>query len=174
MQLSIVVGNPKPRSRTLLVAEAMAERVAHTTGAVVSETIDLIDYAAELFAWPNSGLEALSDSAARSEFLVVASPTYKAAYTGLLKAFLDRYATDGLAGVTALPVMTGGSAAHSMVIDTALRPVLVELGASVPTRGLYFEISQIDRLDVVVDEWAERNSPFLRAAAGLELLRSER
>jgi FMN reductase len=44
-----------------------------------------------------------------------------------------------------------------MAVDTALRPVLVELGASVPSRGLYFEMSQMDRMDEVVDGWAEQN-----------------
>jgi len=31
----------------------------------------------------------------------------KASYTGMLKAFFDRYGNNGLAGVTAVPVMTG-------------------------------------------------------------------
>lgn len=48
--------------------------------------------------------------------VVVAAPTYRAAYTGLLKAFLDRYPSNGLS-VTAFAVMTGASATHSMVID---------------------------------------------------------
>lgn len=164
MELSVVVGNPKPRSRTLTVAEAVAERVAWATGATVARTIDLCDHAHDLFKWPHDGLAALNDAVAGSDFVVFASPTYKAAYTGLLKAFLDRYPNNGLAGVTAIPVMTGASPVHAMSVDTALRPVLVELGASLPTRGLFFVMSQMPMLDAVMDEWAEQN---LKAPATL-------
>ena len=46
--------------------------------------------------------------------MIVASPTYKATYTGLLKLFLDRIAGGALAGVTAVPVMLGGHWRHSL------------------------------------------------------------
>jgi FMN reductase len=157
VELSVLVGNPKPRSRTLAIAEAVAERVAAATGASVARTIDLCDHADDLFKWPDDGIAALNEAVAGSEYLVVASPTYKAAYTGVLKAFLDRYPNNGLAGVTAFPVMTGASLVHAMAIDTQLRPVLVELGASVPTRGLFFEMSHMGELDAVVDTWAQEN-----------------
>jgi FMN reductase len=157
VELSVLVGNPKPRSRTLAIAEAVAERVAAATGASVVRTIDLCDHADDLFKWPHDGIAALNEAVAGSEYLVVASPTYKAAYTGVLKAFLDRYPNNGLAGVTAFPVMTGASLVHAMAIDTQLRPVLVELGASVPTRGLFFEMSHMGELDAVVDTWAQEN-----------------
>lgn len=158
MEISIVVGNPKPRSRTLTIAEAVGNRVARAIGEpVTTRTIDLCDHAADLFTWPHDGLAALNDAVAASDVVVVASPTYKATYTGLLKAFLDRYANNGLQGVTAVPVMTGGSAHHALAVDTTLRSLLVELGASVPSRGLYFVMTQMDELDAVVGEWAEAN-----------------
>lgn len=161
MQLSIVVGNPKPKSRTLLIVETVAAQVARATGAEIARTIDLCDYAEDLFRWPDERLDALTAAVADSDYVVFGSPTYKAAYTGLLKAFLDRYPNNGLAGVTAIPVMTGGSAHHAMAVDTALRPLLVELGASVPTRGLYFIVSQINEMTAVVDQWAAENLPAL-------------
>lgn len=157
MELSVLVGNPKAGSRTFTIAEAVAERIAASTGATVARKIDLCDHADDLFKWPHDGLAALNDAVASSTYLVVGSPTYKAAYTGLLKAFLDRYPSNGLAGVVAVPVMTGASLVHSMAIDTALRPVLVELGASVPTRGLFFEMSHMPEIGTVVDAWAEEN-----------------
>jgi FMN reductase len=48
------------------------------------------------------------------DVLVVASPTYKATYSGLLKAFLDRLATGSLAGKTAVPVLLGGAPNHQL------------------------------------------------------------
>jgi FMN reductase len=157
VELSVVVGNPKPRSRTFIIADAVASRVATATGATVTQKIDLCDHASDLFTWPHEGLAALNAQVAAGDLAVIASPTYKATYTGLLKAFLDRYANNGLAGVTLVPVMTGGSAHHAMAVDTALRPLLVELGASVPSRGLYFVMTQFDELDSVVDAWAQAN-----------------
>lgn len=68
---------------------------------------------------------------------MVASPTYKASYTGLLKLFLDRFSVGSLAGVTAIPLMLGGDWRHSLAPELFLKPVLAELGASSPTRGLF-------------------------------------
>ena len=58
-------------------------------------------------------LSRLTAEVAAADIAVFASPTYKAAYTGLLKAFLDRYGSNGLAGTIAVPVMTGGWAGHA-------------------------------------------------------------
>jgi FMN reductase len=157
VRLIVMVGNPKPRSRTLSVAELVAARVAAATGAMHYLTVDLCEYAGEVFRWPHEGLSALSATVASADVLVVASPTYKGAYTGLLKSFLDRYPSGGLAGVTAIPVMTGSDPLHGMAPDFTLRPLLVELGASVPTQGLFFLISQMCVAEKVIGKWAEAN-----------------
>jgi FMN reductase len=59
------------------------------------------------------------------------------AYTSMLKACLDRYGSNGLAGTVAVPVMTGGCPATCWPSRSTCAPVLVELGATVPARGLY-------------------------------------
>lgn len=169
MELSVVVGNPKPVSRTRKVAEAVASRVAVATGGTVERVVDLCDYANHLFEWPHEGLDALSEAVAASDIVVVASPTFKGAYTGLLKAFLDRFPHNKLAGVTAIPVMTGGNERHGMAVDTALRPLLVELGASVPTRGLFFYIERMGDLDSVVDSWARENLALMPPGSSLRV-----
>ena len=55
------------------------------------------------------------------ELLVVASPTFKASYTGVLKCFLDQFPSGGLAGVTAFPVMLGAGPGHAMAPEQMLR-----------------------------------------------------
>jgi FMN reductase len=100
---------------------------------------------------------------ADTDLLVVASPTYKASYTGLLKAFLDWYPATGLAGVTVVPVMVGAGPAHALAVEVHLRPVLVEIGATVPTRGLYVTEDQLGDLQSVIDEWLVEAGPRLRA-----------
>ena len=51
-------------------------------------------------------------------------------------------AADSLEGTTAFPVMLGAGLGHAMAPEMTLRPVLVELGASCPVRGLYLTEDQ--------------------------------
>jgi FMN reductase len=121
----------------------------------------------ELFACPSEASDAAVELAKASDLIVVASPTYKATYTGLLKAFLDRFPHQGLGGVTAIPLMLGASPVHSLATEHGLRPLLVELGASVPTRGLYVLDSEHDRPETY-DAWfatAQQLLPTLPAPA---------
>jgi FMN reductase len=80
----------------------------------------------------------------------------------MLKAFLDRYGSNGLAGVLAVPVMTGGWADHSLAVEVHLRPVLVELGATVPARGLYVTEPELTDLDTAIAGWAATAGPLIR------------
>lgn len=64
----------------------------------------------------------------RADGIVVATPIYKASYSGLLKIFLDVLPQFGLAGKTVLPIATGGSLAHALALDYGLRPVLQSMG----------------------------------------------
>jgi FMN reductase len=163
MRIAVVTGNPKPASRTHGVALAVAETLGSP-----SLVVDLAEHASRLFDWADAELSELTASVAGADVVVVASPTYKAAYTGMLKAFLDRYGANGLAGVVAVPVMTGGWAGHSLAVEVHLRPVLVELGAVVPSRGLYVTEPELATLDATVAKWAATAVPLIRSAAGTE------
>jgi FMN reductase len=163
VQLVVLVGNPKPQSRTLDVAEMLAERVSRLTGASHEQTVDLCDYSDEIFRWPDETLTAISADVAAAGIVIVASPTYKASYTGLLKAFLDRYPSRALAGVTAIPLMTMANPAHSLSVDFTLRPLLVELGASVPTKGMSFLTSDVAEAPAFVDAWVSSQEHLLKS-----------
>jgi len=134
MTVAIVVGNPKPRSRTFQAAQLVAERL---TGSPPDLVVDLVDFGAALLDWSDPGVAETVAAVQASELVVVASPTYKATYTGLLKLFLDRFGAGSLAEVTAVPLMLGGDLRHSLAPEVFLKPVLAELGASTPTRGLF-------------------------------------
>ena len=154
-RVAVVVGNPKPRSRTYESALTLADRLG---GADL--VVDLADHASELFDWGSPRVAELVEEVASSLVVIVASPTYKATYTGLLKAFLDRFPHRGLDGVSAVPLMLGASPAHSLATEHSLRPLLVELGASVPTRGLYVLDSEHDRAETY-DAWYAHAGPLL-------------
>ncbi|QBR92210.1 NADPH-dependent FMN reductase [Nocardioides euryhalodurans] len=130
---AVVVGNPKPASRTLTAAR----RVAHgLTGSEQHLEVDLATWGTSLLDPEDAAVDDLVRRVGEAELVVVASPTYKATYTGLLKVFLDRFPAGGLRGV-AVPVMLGAGPAHALAPDTTLRPLLAELGAVTPVRGLY-------------------------------------
>jgi FMN reductase len=131
---AIVVGNPRPRSRTYAAAARVAEEL---TGRPPDVSLDLADLGAGLLDWSAPEVAEAVDAVKASRLVVVASPTYKGAYTGLLKLFLDRFGAGSLAGVTAVPVMLGGDWRHSLAPEVFLKPVLAEIGASSPTRGLF-------------------------------------
>jgi len=163
MQVSVVVGNPNPGGRTTHLAQTTARYAVEAVGA--EATIDLIELAHvanRLFVWEDDELAGLNRKVAESDLVITACPVYKASYTGLLKAFLDRYGNNGMAATVALPVMLGAAAQHALAVETHLRPLLVELGASVPTRGLFVLESQLDALDAVMSKFMETAGPILR------------
>ena len=163
MHVTVMVGNPKAKSRTRAIGEGVAQLFAGAHRGRV-RTVDLADYAAQMFCLVNDELSQVAEQARMSDLLVVATPTYKGTYTGLLKSFFDRYPANGLSGTLALPVMTGGSAAHSLAPATGLAPLLLELGAIVLGRGLYFDMADIERLDEVLDDWAQANTDVIALA----------
>lgn len=78
------------------------------------QVIDLAVHTHEIFAWPSDTMAALNERVAGSNLVIFASPTYKASYTGLLRAFFDRHPANGLEDVVALALMTGADLGHSM------------------------------------------------------------
>ena len=105
---------------------------------------------------------------ADADAIVIATPIYKASYTGLLKAFLDLLPQDGLAGKLVLPLATGGGHAHTLALDYALRPVLHALGAKQVFTSIYANAQQL--------AWDEERGLSLdapiaaRVRAGIEAL----
>jgi FMN reductase len=134
MTVTVVVGNPKFRSRTWAAARRLAELL---TGAEPDVVIDLVDLGPGLLNPSDPDLEAAVRAVTEADLVIVASPTYKGSYTGMLKLFLDALPAGALRGVTAIPLMLGAHWRHGMAADLLLKPVLVELGAHCPTAGLY-------------------------------------
>lgn len=156
----MLVGNPKPRSRTYEAAHIVAEKL---TGRQADLSIDLTDLGAALLDWADATVAGLVTAVIQSDLVVVASPTYKATYTGLLKLFLDRISGGALAGVTAVPLMLGGHFKHALAPELLLKPVLVELGATCPTRGLFLLESEYASGETL-DEWLRLARPQVASA----------
>lgn len=162
MSTVVVVGNPRPRSRTHAAAVAVAQGV---TGEEPDVVLDLADLGAALLDWSSTEVASALEQVVAADLLVVASPTYKATYTGLLKLFLDRVPTGGLTGV-AVPVMLGGDHRHSLAVELHLKPLLAELGASTPTTGLFL-LEAEGAAGSVAQAWLERwRDVLVSATAG--------
>src|SRR4051794_18965167 len=156
-RVAVVVGNPKAASRTLGAAVHVASELAGRDPDLV---VDLADLGPRLLDWSDDLVGGLVAEVGAADLVVVASPTYKATYTGLLKLFLDRFAGGtGLRGV-AVPMMLGAAAQHALAAELHLRPVLVELGASVPMPALFLLDREYDRAEAY-DGWLGRARPLV-------------
>jgi FMN reductase len=154
--VAVVVGNPRPQSRTLAAAVHVARELVGEPDLVV----DLAELGPALLDWADPHVTDLVKQVGAADLVVFASPTYKAAYTGLLKLFLDRFAGGtGLSGL-AVPLMLGGSPAHSLAPELTLRPVLTEIGGTVPGRGLYVVDSRHDDPSAYAD-WLAATRPIV-------------
>ncbi|MBR7829624.1 NAD(P)H-dependent oxidoreductase [Actinospica sp. MGRD01-02] len=161
LRAGIVVGNPKPASRTFLAAAHLAEQL---TGRAPDLAIDLAAFGAALLDWSNAEVEEAVSAVRGLDLVVFASPTYKASYTGLLKVFLDRFGANALDGVVAVPLMLGAGPGHALAPEVFLKPVLAELGAVLPTKALYVLDSAYEEAAAYVG-WLETARPRIAAAS---------
>ena len=169
---AVVVGNPKVASRTLASALHLsrelvgaAEPVGDRGAGQPQLVVDLAELGGAVLDLEDAVVARLVEEVSSCDLVVFASPTYKAALTGLLKAFLDRFPADALDGVVAVPLMLGAGPGHALAVDNSLRPVLTELGATVPVRGLYVLDRSYDD-PAAYSHWLESARPVVQALAG--------
>jgi FMN reductase len=130
-QLSILAlsGSPSPTSKTARVADHILGKV--TREGIAVRHIKLRELPAEALLRGDMSVPQIADAVKAIEDargIVIATPTYKAAYSGLLKVFLDMLPQFGLSGKVVLPCATGGTLAHMLALDYGLRPVLQSMG----------------------------------------------
>jgi len=144
MSVLLIAGSPSEHSRTAAVLEAVGQRL-ETRGALVNRlrVRDLSPQALLLADYGHRSISQAVGEVARAQVIVVATPVYKAAYSGLLKVFLDVLPQDGFKGKTILPLATGGSPHHMLALDYSLRPVLQSLGAKNILPGIYATDAQV-------------------------------
>jgi FMN reductase len=124
------------RSRTLL---ELALSALEKQGVAPSRLIDLAQLPADGLLGRREATEVREaiQSVLDAGVLVVATPIYRATYSGLLKVFLDLLPQDALAGKVAIPIATGGGQGHLLAVDHGLRPLLASVGALVVATGVY-------------------------------------
>lgn len=144
MSVLLIAASPTQPSRSAALLDAVGQRLqargAHTELLSLRE---LEPRALLLADTRHPNIAQAVAQVASAQVVVVATPVYKAAYSGLLKVFLDLLAQTALQGKTVLPLATGGSPHHMLALDYALRPVLQSLGAKHILPGIYASDAQI-------------------------------
>ncbi|MGW1987961.1 NADPH-dependent FMN reductase, partial [Streptomyces collinus] len=156
-----VSGSPSATSRTARLLRHLDSRLTAQGHEVIP--LDVRTLPAEALLGADFRHPAIVEATAlfdRADGVVIGTPVYKAAYSGLLKALLDLLPQYGLAGKTVLPLATGGSTAHVLAIDYALRPVLSSMGAAHIVQGWF----TLDRDIVVGDDGTLTVAPGPAAA----------
>ncbi len=144
MTVLLIAGSPSDRSRTAALLDAVGQRLKFRGAQTKTLRIrDLPPQALLLADFGNPALVSATVQVAQADVIVVATPVYKAAYSGVLKVFLDVLPQTALKGKTVLPLATGGSPNHMLALDYALRPVLQSLGAKTILPGIYATDAQV-------------------------------
>ncbi|KRP63152.1 NADPH-dependent FMN reductase [Pseudomonas trivialis] len=137
-------GSPSQRSRSGVLLEKTRQWLQDKGVEVVSYQVR--DFPAEdlLHArFDSPKVIDLLQQVANADGLVIATPVYKASFSGALKTVLDLLPERALAHKVVLPMATGGSIAHMLAVDYALKPVLSALKAQELLHGIFAEDSQI-------------------------------
>jgi FMN reductase len=149
-QIVVVSGNPRPGSRTSVLAAAVGEALADGTPPALIEVGEL---GTGLLTPGDPATEAAVAALRGADLLVIATPTYKGSYTGVLKVLLDQLPAQALAGKRAVPVVTAGIAPQANAAEALLRQLLTELGATV-LPGLPVTESELPESKAVADRYA--------------------
>ncbi|GHA49398.1 FMN reductase (NADPH) [Streptomyces tauricus] len=143
-----VSGSPSASSRTNRLLRHLDHRLTAQGHEVIPLDVRTIPADALLGAdFRHPAIVEATALVARADGVVIGTPVYKAAYSGVLKALLDLLPQYALTGKTVLPLATGGTTAHVLAIDYALRPVLSSMGARHIVQGWF----TLDK-DIVVGE----------------------
>ena len=144
MSVLLIAGSPSDRSRTVALLEATGQRL-EARGVLVNRlrVRDLSPQALLLADFGHPSISQALGQVAQADVIIVATPVYKAAYSGVLKVFLDLLPQNGFKDKVVLPLATGGSPHHMLALDYSLRPVLQSLGAKHILPGIYATDAQV-------------------------------
>lgn len=144
MAILLIGGSPSATSRTGRWLENIRIRLEQEGLRV--ETLQVRDLPAEALLhadFKHPEIVAALQRVERATAIVIATPVYKAAYSGILKTFIDLWPQFGLRGKVVLPLASGGSPAHTLILDYALRPVLASLAPKHVLDSIYAVEHQI-------------------------------
>jgi NAD(P)H-dependent FMN reductase len=142
-RLMVVVGAVTPPGRLNAAMQVALEAAAARPG-VTASLLSLADH--RLGFADGRPLETLTDDAPRvvkaladADAVLLATPVYRASFTGALKNLLDLTPVEALRGKAVGIVAMGASPHHYLGVDSHLRAVLAWFGALVAPTSVYLE-----------------------------------
>jgi len=131
-----ISGSPRAPSKSKLLAELLLEelgRQGHDT-----RMIDVADLPAEALVAraPAPEVDGAIAAVGAASIVIAATPTYRALYTGVLKALFDLMPQAHLRGKICVPVQTGSAPQHFLAVEYGLRPLFASL-EGVAIAGVY-------------------------------------
>lgn len=134
-------GSPTQPSKTGILVDAVGDAISQMLP-IENFTITLSTAGQEIMCGltrpeVTSEGEELLRLVERADILVIGTPVYRAAYTGLLKHFFDLVDRDSMRNRKAVLCATGGSPMHALVIEHHLRPLMGFFAIQTVTTGLY-------------------------------------
>lgn len=141
LKVVAVSGNLQRPSRTLVLVESLLAALGRATP-IDTHLIELGHIAPSLAGALHrsqlpAAVEAEIAAIESADLLLVASPVYRASYTGLFKHLFDFVHHEALIDVPVLLAATGGSDRHALVIDHQLRPLFSFFQARTLPIGVY-------------------------------------
>ncbi|QWV18621.1 NADPH-dependent FMN reductase [Stutzerimonas zhaodongensis] len=152
MMVVSLAGSPSQRSRSGVLLDAAGDWLQRHGVEVVRYAVRDFEPADLIHArFDSPAVQRFAEHVEQADGLLVATPVYKASFAGVLKTLLDLLPERALANKAVLPLASGGSAAHMLTLDYALKPVLAALKAQEILQGVYAVDQQI--------AYAEGNQP---------------
>lgn len=142
-----IAGSPSAPSRSAALLSYLHALIQGQTSAADIKLITVRDlnHSALITAdFNDPTLRMATEQIAAADGVIMATPVYKAAYSGVLKVLLDVLPQNALAGKVILPIVSGGAPAHMLALDYALKPVLAALGGGHILSGVYLIDSQYE------------------------------
>jgi FMN reductase len=173
LKVTAVSGSPKVPSRTTAIIHELTSRLGKKIK-IDLHLIELSEIGEELGTAsynriPDS-LKQHIDAIEQTDLLIVATPVYRASYTGLFKHLFDLVHQESLFDIPVLLAATGGSERHALVLDHQLRPLFSFFQALTLPIGVYateadFENYKVSNpaIDARIDLAVERALPLLKS-----------
>ncbi|AWM59568.1 NADPH-dependent FMN reductase [Stutzerimonas stutzeri] len=144
MMVVSLAGSPSQRSRSGVLLDAAGDWLQRHGVEVVRYAVRDFEPADLIHArFDSPVVQRFAEHVEQADGLLVATPVYKASFAGALKTLLDLLPERALANKAVLPLASGGSAAHMLALDYALKPVLAALKAQEILQGVYAVDRQI-------------------------------
>ena len=154
--ITVINGNPRIDSRTGRLAVSFGRALAVRLDEAEPQVADLATLGYRLLVAGDITRKMALTAIEQASTLVVATPTYKGSYTGILKVLLDALPHNGLAGKTAIPLVTAGTPDQAELAARRLSELLSELGAAVHAPAFAIVESTLDDLDALAADLTDQ------------------